>query len=126
MILGVFASRKDSERLITKLTANIKNSPAKNKKAYLDSLNFLKSIKYYGVEAGKAYGQLPAGGSVPPTYGGNAPGPRHQIPFSPLVEAPEPLMVRIFMVCKPVSKEGMMGKVTQPKKHSSALAAAPI
>ena len=53
-----FASRKDSERLITKLTANIKNSPAKNKKAYLDSLNFLKSIKYYGVEAGKAYGQL--------------------------------------------------------------------
>ena len=25
---------------------------------YLDSLNFLKSIKYYGVEAGKAYGQL--------------------------------------------------------------------
>ena len=53
-----FASRKDSERIITKLTANIKNSPAKNKKAYLDSLNFLKSIKYYGVEAGKAYGQL--------------------------------------------------------------------
>jgi len=53
-----FASRKDSERLINQLTANIKNSPAKNKKAYLDSLNFLKSIKYYGVEAGKAYGQL--------------------------------------------------------------------
>ena len=38
-----FASRKDSERIITKLTANIKNSPpAKNKKAYLDSLNFFK------------------------------------------------------------------------------------
>ena len=53
-----FASRKDSERLITKLTANIKNSPAKNKKSYLDSLNFLKSIKYYGAEAGKGYGQL--------------------------------------------------------------------
>ena len=53
-----FASRKDSERLITRLTANIKNSPAKNKKSYLDSLNFLKSIKYYGAEAGKGYGQL--------------------------------------------------------------------
>ena len=53
-----FASRKDSERLITKLTANIKNSPAKNKKSYLDSLKFLKSIKYYGAEAGKGYGQL--------------------------------------------------------------------
>ena len=53
-----FASRKDSERIIQRLTTNIKNSPAKNKKAYLDSLNFLNSIKYYGVEAGKAYGQL--------------------------------------------------------------------
>ena len=53
-----FASRKDSERIITKLTANIKNSPAPGKKSYLDSLNFLKSIKYYGVEAGKGYGQL--------------------------------------------------------------------
>lgn len=53
-----FSSRKDSDRLVKQLTANIQNSKAPNKKAYLDSLNWLKSIGFYGADAAKAYSQL--------------------------------------------------------------------
>lgn len=53
-----FSSRKDSERLVKQLTLNLKNSKAKNKQPYIDSLNFLKEIGFYGTEAFKGYAQL--------------------------------------------------------------------
>ena len=54
-----FAGRRDTERLITTLTTQIKNSPVKHKKDYLNSLKFLKdTVGYYGVEAGKGYASL--------------------------------------------------------------------
>jgi hypothetical protein len=53
-----FASRRDSERLVKQLTLNLKNSKAKNKQPYIDSLNFLKEIGFYGTEAFKGYAQL--------------------------------------------------------------------
>ena len=54
-----FAGRRDTERLITRLTTQIKNSPAKNKGAYLDSLNYIKNtVSNFGVDAGKGYASL--------------------------------------------------------------------
>jgi hypothetical protein len=53
-----FASRRDADRIAKQLTLNIKNSKAKNKQAYLDSFNWLKSIGFYGTEAFKGYAQL--------------------------------------------------------------------
>jgi len=53
-----FSSRRDSDRLVKQLTVNLQNSKAPNKKAYLDSFNWLKSIGYYGVDAMKGYAQL--------------------------------------------------------------------
>ena len=53
-----FSGRRDTERLFTNLTAKIKNSPAKNKDAYLDSINYLDEIGYFVGDTGKAYAQL--------------------------------------------------------------------
>jgi hypothetical protein len=53
-----FAGRRDTERFLVKLTSRIKDSPAKNKKAYLDSINYLDEIGYFAGDLGKAYGQL--------------------------------------------------------------------
>ena len=57
MTMG-FSGRRDTERFFTNLTARIKNSKAKNKDAYLDSINFLDEIGYFVGDAGKAYAQL--------------------------------------------------------------------
>jgi len=57
---GGFASRRDSELLVKNITRQIKNAdiPAKDRKVYLDSFNWLNSIGYYGENFFKAYGQI--------------------------------------------------------------------
>jgi len=57
---GGFASRRDSELLVKNITRQIKNAdiPTKDRKVYLDSFNWLKSIGYYGENFFKAYGQI--------------------------------------------------------------------
>ena len=57
---GGFASRRDTELLVKNITRQIKNAdiPAKDKKVYLDSFNWLKGIGYYSENFFKAYGQI--------------------------------------------------------------------
>ena len=57
---GGFSGRRDTERLVTKLTSRLRNSdiPAKDKKVYLDNINYLKEIGYFGLDLTKAYTQI--------------------------------------------------------------------
>ena len=55
---GGFASRRDTEKLVTQIVRNIKNHKSKDKKVYLESFNFLKDIGYFGLDLAKAYAQL--------------------------------------------------------------------
>jgi hypothetical protein len=57
---GGFAGRRDTERLVTKLTSRLRNAdiPAKDKKVYLDNINYLNEIGYFGLDLTKAYTQI--------------------------------------------------------------------
>ena len=57
---GGFSGRRDTERLVTKLTSRLRKSdiPAKDKKVYLDNINYLDEIGYFGLDLTKAYTQI--------------------------------------------------------------------
>ena len=55
---GGFASRADTEKLVAQTVNTLKDFKSADKKVYLESVNFLKSIGYFGLDFAKAYSQL--------------------------------------------------------------------